>query len=141
MGVTYEQLSVFGRLRKVYRLGPWGMFDTLLHTWSDDLTPRQIYEKVRHFNYYYSINRHKMTTLTPSYHAEQYSPDDNRFDLRPFLVRLSLSKMPNALLICIRSIHPSRGHTTRSSEQSRSWKAGARAESPGMGTRRSRTGR
>ena len=26
-----------------------------------------------------------MTTLTPSYHAEAYSPDDNRFDLRPFL--------------------------------------------------------
>ena len=26
-----------------------------------------------------------MTVLTPSYHAEQYSPDDNRFDLRPFL--------------------------------------------------------
>ena len=25
-----------------------------------------------------------MTTLTPSYHAENYSPDDNRFDLRPF---------------------------------------------------------
>ena len=34
---------------------------------------------------YYSINRHKMTTLTPSYHAEVYSPDDNRFDHRPFL--------------------------------------------------------
>ena len=28
------------------------------------------------------MNRHKMTTLTPSYHAENYSPDDNRFDLR-----------------------------------------------------------
>ena len=26
-----------------------------------------------------------MTTLTPSYHAENYSPDDNRYDLRPFL--------------------------------------------------------
>ena len=26
-----------------------------------------------------------MTILTPSYHAESYSPDDNRFDLRPFL--------------------------------------------------------
>ena len=26
-----------------------------------------------------------MTTITPSYHAESYSPDDNRFDLRPFL--------------------------------------------------------
>lgn len=33
----------------------------------------------------YSMNRHKMTTVTPSYHAESYSPDDNRFDLRPFL--------------------------------------------------------
>lgn len=33
----------------------------------------------------YSMNRHKMTTLTPAYHAENYSPDDNRFDLRPFL--------------------------------------------------------
>lgn len=27
-----------------------------------------------------------MTVLTPSYHAEQYSPDDNRYDLRPFLL-------------------------------------------------------
>ena len=26
-----------------------------------------------------------MTVLTPSYHAEAYSPEDNRFDLRPFL--------------------------------------------------------
>eukprot|EP00179_Madagascaria_erythrocladioides_P029989 CAMPEP_0198331912 /NCGR_PEP_ID=MMETSP1450-20131203/17916_1 /TAXON_ID=753684 ORGANISM="Madagascaria erythrocladiodes, Strain CCMP3234" /NCGR_SAMPLE_ID=MMETSP1450 /ASSEMBLY_ACC=CAM_ASM_001115 /LENGTH=30 /DNA_ID= /DNA_START= /DNA_END= /DNA_ORIENTATION= len=26
-----------------------------------------------------------MTTLTPSYHAENYSPEDNRFDLRQFL--------------------------------------------------------
>ena len=26
-----------------------------------------------------------MTTLTPSYNAEVYSPDDNRFDHRPFL--------------------------------------------------------
>lgn len=31
------------------------------------------------------MNRHKMTTVTPAYHAESYSPDDNRFDLRPFL--------------------------------------------------------
>lgn len=33
----------------------------------------------------YSINRHKMTVITPSLHAENYSPDDNRFDLRQFL--------------------------------------------------------
>lgn len=26
-----------------------------------------------------------MTIVTPSYHAENYSPDDNRYDLRQFL--------------------------------------------------------
>lgn len=26
-----------------------------------------------------------MTVITPSYHAESYSPDDNRYDHRPFL--------------------------------------------------------
>jgi len=31
------------------------------------------------------MNRHKMTVLTPAYHAECYSPDDNRFDHRQFL--------------------------------------------------------
>ena len=40
---------------------------------------------MKRFFFYYGINRHKATTLTPSYHAEGYSPDDNRFDLRPFL--------------------------------------------------------
>lgn len=40
---------------------------------------------MKHFFWMYSANRHKMTTLTPAYHAESYSPDDNRFDLRPFL--------------------------------------------------------
>ena len=32
-----------------------------------------------------------MTTLTPSYHAEVYSPDDNRFDHRPFLYNIRWS--------------------------------------------------
>jgi NAD+ synthase (glutamine-hydrolysing) len=44
-----------------------------------------IADKVKRFFFYYALNRHKMTTLTPSYHAESYSPDDNRFDLRQFL--------------------------------------------------------
>jgi NAD+ synthase (glutamine-hydrolysing) len=37
------------------------------------------------FFHFYQINRHKQTVATPSYHAESYSPDDHRFDLRPFL--------------------------------------------------------
>ena len=30
-----------------------------------------------------------MTTLTPSYHAESYSPDDNRYDHRQFLYNVA----------------------------------------------------
>ncbi|KAI2770248.1 hypothetical protein DTO012A8_4876 [Penicillium roqueforti] len=85
MGVTYVQLGVFGYLRKVSKLGPYSMYEKLLRMWGNEYSPREIYEKTRHFFYYYSINRHKMTVLTPSYHAEQYSPEDNRHDLRQFL--------------------------------------------------------
>ena len=85
MGMTYEELSIFGRLRKVDKLGMWGMWEKLCHEWSGRMSPREVYEKTRRFFYYYAINRHKMTVITPSYHAEAYSPDDNRYDLRPFL--------------------------------------------------------
>ena len=146
--MTYAELSVFGRLRKVHRCGPYSMFTKLVHMWADKYTvvevcqscdcvndtnstevvlihpfpsllplpfffppsspppslpslppllpsllpfssppppSPQIAEKVKHFFRCYSINRHKMTVITPSYHAESYSPDDNRFDLRQFL--------------------------------------------------------
>lgn len=49
----------------------------------------QVAEKVKHFFRCYAMNRHKLTVLTPAYHAESYSPDDNRFDLRPFLYQTS----------------------------------------------------
>lgn len=86
MGMTYEELSIFGYLRKVEKCGPYSMFLKLLHKWTPKLTPAQVAEKVKRFFYFYAINRHKQTVMTPSYHAEQYSPDDNRFDLRPFLI-------------------------------------------------------
>jgi NAD+ synthase (glutamine-hydrolysing) len=85
MGMTYDELGVYGRLRKIARLGPVEMFKRLLHEWKDRGTPAEIAVKVKRFFFFYSANRHKMTTLTPSYHAENYSPEDNRFDLRPFL--------------------------------------------------------
>ncbi|XP_077901528.1 glutamine-dependent NAD(+) synthetase isoform X2 [Ictidomys tridecemlineatus] len=85
MGMTYAELSVFGRLRKIAKMGPYSMFCKLLNVWRDTCTPRQVADKVKRFFSRYSMNRHKMTTLTPAYHAENYSPDDNRFDLRPFL--------------------------------------------------------
>ncbi|KAH8603085.1 glutamine-dependent NAD(+) synthetase [Bisporella sp. PMI_857] len=87
MGVTYADLGVMGRMRKIEKRGPWAMYENLLKTsvWADRYTPRQIYEKVRHFFYYYSINRHKQVVLTPALHSENYGCDDNRFDLRPIL--------------------------------------------------------
>ncbi|THH28003.1 hypothetical protein EUX98_g6186 [Antrodiella citrinella] len=85
MGMTYDELSVFGRLRKVEKCGPYSMFTKLVHEWGSFLSPTQVADKVKLFFFEYARNRHKMTTLTPSYHAEQYSPDDNRFDMRPFL--------------------------------------------------------
>eukprot|EP01018_Ginkgo_biloba_P034782 Gb_09665 [translate_table: standard] len=85
MGMTYEELSMYGRLRKNFRCGPVSMFQYLCHRWCGRLTPAEIAVKVKEFFRHYSTNRHKMTTLTPSYHAESYSPEDNRFDLRQFL--------------------------------------------------------
>ena len=84
MGMTYAELSRFGQLRKMELCGPVSMFEKLVQEW-DHLPPSVVAEKVKRFFRYYGINRHKMTTLTPSYHAESYSPDDNRFDLRQFL--------------------------------------------------------
>jgi NAD+ synthase (glutamine-hydrolysing) len=89
MGMSYDELSRFGTLRKVDKCGPVAMFVKLFHEWSQpplNLTAEQVAEKVKRFWFFYAINRHKMTTMTPAYHAEQYSPDDNRFDLRPFLI-------------------------------------------------------
>jgi hypothetical protein len=42
------------------------------------------------------LDRHKMTTLTPSLHMESYSPDDNRFDLR-FVHPLYIQTLPISL--------------------------------------------
>lgn len=47
----------------------------------------QVADKVKRFFATYSVNRHKAATLTPACHAENYSPDDSRFDPRPLLYR------------------------------------------------------
>jgi NAD+ synthase (glutamine-hydrolysing) len=95
MGMTYAELGVFGFLRKVQQCGPLTMFYKLCDMWGNTLNPSEIAAKVKRFFLYYSINRHKLTTLTPSYHAENYSPDDNRFDLRPILYNTSWRRQFN----------------------------------------------
>ena len=41
MGMTYEELSTFGRLRKNQRCGPYSMFTKLLHMWKH-CSPEQV---------------------------------------------------------------------------------------------------
>lgn len=42
MGMTYEELSVFGRLRKVEKCGPYASFTKLVHEWGHRLSPLQV---------------------------------------------------------------------------------------------------
>ena len=87
--MTYDELSVFGRLRKIEKCGPYSMFTKLVREWGSVFSPiqvgtfdplvfragwrtervSQIAEKVKLFYFEYARNRHKMTTITPSYHA------------------------------------------------------------------------
>lgn len=97
MGMTYAELGIFGYLRKVHQCGPVTMFVKLLEQWGNLMSPSEIAAKVKRFFFYYAINRHKMTTLTPSYHAESYSPDDNRFDLRQFLYNAQWTRQFNTI--------------------------------------------
>ena len=89
MGMSYEELGVYGKMRNIVRCGPVSMYQKLEQEWgantAKNLSPSAVAEKVKYFFKMYAINRHKQTILTPSYHAENYSPDDNRFDHRQFL--------------------------------------------------------
>ncbi|KAF8062623.1 glutamine-dependent NAD(+) synthetase [Scenedesmus sp. PABB004] len=65
--------------------GPVAMFRAAAALWRDTHPPLVVADKVKAFFRFYAINRHKATVLPPAYHAEGYSPDDNRFDHRQFL--------------------------------------------------------
>ena len=61
------------------------MYQHLEQKWKTEYEPKVIADKVKFFFKMYGYNRNKATVLTPSYHAENYSPEDNRFDHRQFL--------------------------------------------------------
>ena len=42
MGMTYDELSVFGRLRKVEKCGPYSMFGKLAQEWGSFLSPAEV---------------------------------------------------------------------------------------------------
>ena len=90
LGFTYAELKEIGIARKVKRLGPVGMYQEFAQTWGPgtlkNMSRQEIAEKVKKFFRIYRANRHKLTVLPPALHAESYGPDDNRFDLRPFVL-------------------------------------------------------
>jgi NAD+ synthase (glutamine-hydrolysing) len=47
MGMTYDELSQFGILRKINKLGPYSMFLNLLNQWKDKMSPADIAKKVK----------------------------------------------------------------------------------------------
>ena len=42
MGMTYDDLSVFGRLRKVEKCGPFSMYGKLVQEWGSFLSPTEV---------------------------------------------------------------------------------------------------
>ncbi|KAK5462762.1 glutamine-dependent NAD(+) synthetase [Exophiala xenobiotica] len=117
MGLTYDELSTFGVLRKVEKLGPWSCYLRLLVEWQDrpGFGPQQVATKVMRFFRYYALNRHKSTVLTPSIHMSAYNPDDNRHDLRPFLYVIDwpwqFNKIRNHASALTEKLAQSRGQT------------------------------
>ncbi|KAF2628166.1 glutamine-dependent NAD(+) synthetase [Macroventuria anomochaeta] len=81
MGMTYEEIFVMAKLRKEERMGPVTMFERLLVDWHDRKSPQETAVLVKRFHHFYAINRYKMTIMTSSYHAADYSAEDPR----PFL--------------------------------------------------------
>jgi hypothetical protein len=118
--MTYEDLRIFGELRKRDRLVPLGIFQKMCELYNGKwiyeidsvrktktlvpATPQNIFNKVKTFFRLYGTHRNKMTIMTPSIHATNYSPDDNRFDHRPYLVPIffdrqmaEIEKLVNAM--------------------------------------------
>lgn len=81
MGMTYEEIFAMAKLRKEEHTGPVEMFRRLLIDWRGAKSPQEIAALVKRFHHFCAINRHKMTTMTPAYHAADYSAEDPR----PFL--------------------------------------------------------
>jgi len=131
IGMTYDDLRLLGELRKIHKLGPLGMFHKLLElkvkefptnsSWisvqldvrkyREFISPLSVYNKVFIFFKQYAMNRHKMNILTNAIHLTSYSPDDNRFDHRPFLLNPFWTEQMKAIESLAKSME--KGWTTK----------------------------
>jgi NAD+ synthase (glutamine-hydrolysing) len=42
MGMSYDELSIYGRLRKIQNCGPYSMFVKLVQQWGSRLSPQDV---------------------------------------------------------------------------------------------------
>lgn len=45
MGMTYAELSVYGKLRKIAKAGPYTMFCKVVTMWKEICSPREVNKK------------------------------------------------------------------------------------------------
>ena len=80
LGLSFGDVEFLTQLVFVQRKG----FASCIEAFKEAHKPIEL---VQRFFYLYTRNRHKQTTLTPSFHATTLSLDDNRYNLRPFLYK------------------------------------------------------
>jgi len=93
IGLSYDQVAVIGELRSS-GYGLLSIFKKLknhkLFKKDGKKNDKYLYDKLEQFYAKrYTLNRHKAVIITPCVHLLP-SPDDNRFDLRPFLYRTKI---------------------------------------------------
>jgi NAD+ synthetase len=91
IGLNYDQIAVIGELRSS-GYGLLSIFKKLQnHKLFKKNDPKYLFDKISTYYRRYTMNRHKAVIVTPSVHLLP-SPDDNRFDLRPFLYRVAIDE-------------------------------------------------
>lgn len=100
IGLKYMEMSELSRLMS----SGYGPLDSYMKISTE---PNDVFnntdsayklKKIHTFNYRYRMNRHKAVILPPSVHLLSYSPDDNRYNLRPFLYPKFDSSLENEIL-------------------------------------------
>ena len=87
IGLLYTEMSELGRLMS-NGYGPLDTYHKLTSNGGEVFkgkTKEYINDKITLFNYRYRFHRHKAVILPPSVHLLSQTPDDNRYNLRPFL--------------------------------------------------------
>jgi NAD+ synthetase len=101
IGLKYMEMSELSRLMS----SGYGPLDSYMKISTE---PNDVFKqhdspyklkKIQTFNFRYRMNRHKAVILPPSVHLLSYSPDDNRYNLRPFLYPNFASSLENEILI------------------------------------------